>query len=114
VEAKVDMGEVARIVRMEVTGALKDAILAGGPARPYSIGSSIGPPAPAGEIHVPEPEPTFIPSGIVDKGAKTDIKVEAEETEASGLDAAAKALKGRKKKSPTRKRATKKKKDSEK
>lgn len=93
VEAKVDLGEIAQVVRAEVSGAIKEAILQEG--RSYSIGSSaqgnwVGP-------VMTEPEPVFVPEGIVDKTTKTDIQVESGESEATGLDAAAKALKGRKK-----------------
>jgi len=98
------MGGIRRVVREEVTGAIKEALLQG---MPVSIGYRVVADPDSGEqVAVPDPAMTFIPSGIVKSDAKADIAVEASTTGGEGVDEAVKALKasGRKKSTGKRKR----------
>lgn len=105
VQAVVDMGGLRQVVREEVSGALKDAILQG--LGPVSVGAAVRgrtvAPILDDRAAFPDDGPTFIPDRIVPEGAKADIKVKAEETEDSGVNAAANALKARKKTTPKKK-----------
>jgi len=113
VQGEVDMGEFRELIRTEVTGAVKDAILAGGLPSSYSVGVASGEAVKAPMRNLVsdrgplEPDtPMFIPSGIVKKGVSADISAETTESSGGGVDAATKALKGRKsaKKKPRKKK----------
>ena len=94
VQAVIDMDGIRKVVREEVTGAVREAILKG--MGPVSVSYQMGvDKAVPGADHTAK-TPTFIPTGIVKSDSKAEIAVEASETDASGIEAAAKALKGRK------------------
>ena len=99
VQAEIDMNGIRTIVREEVTGALKQALLAG--TGPVSMGYRVRPPAEASGAKADTP--TFVPTGIVG-AVKGDVTVDAQETEDSGISKASAALKARK---TTRKKSTK-------
>ncbi len=97
---------VRRDLRSDVTSAVKEA-LAG-----VSLYPGLRPSTELlqGEVvaYSPPPEPApFIPSGIVKDGGKADITVESQESASSGVDAAAKALKDRRKTTKKPKKAAK-------
>lgn len=97
VQAEVDLDGVRQVVREEVTGALRDAILSMGlpkePIRGSKVPDSVG---------VSQGMPAFIPSRIVNSDVKAEVQVESEELGSGEVDAAAKALKARKKPAPKR------------
>jgi len=81
--------KIGQALRADLAEAMQEA-LKGGPPRFASV--------VAPTTHDTSPTPTFIPTGIVKEG-RADFTVEAQSSEPSSVDAAAKALKGRPKRS---------------
>jgi len=107
----IEHSELREIIRTEVTGAVKDAIIYG--KGPVSMSARHVPPEENKGLRGgldPDPviddTPAFIPTKIVpDTGA--EIKVDSDEREATSLDAAADKLKGSSKTRPKRKKKAK-------
>jgi hypothetical protein len=96
------VGDLREIVRTEVTGAVREALLQG--IGPVSMSARHVPPEENKGLRGgmdPDPvideTPTFIPEKIVPKG-KVEIEVESDEKEATSIDAASVKLKKKPKK----------------
>lgn len=94
----IEHSELRQIIRTEVTGALKDAILQG--RGPVSMGCT----SPDREP-VAEDLPAFIPTKIVPDGDES-LGSQSDETEAASVDAAASKLKKTSTKKTRKKRAS--------
>jgi hypothetical protein len=108
----VGAGELRKIIRTEVTGAVREALLEGmGPvsmsARHIPASENKGLRGGLDPDPVVDETPAFIPTKIVPDGGAA-IEVDASEKEATSVDAASAKLKKAAKKKPRKKRKAKK------
>jgi len=83
----------APVVQIDTDEIVERVVLALSPVLQSSRAVS---PQPVAEVASAPPEPVFVPKGIV-KDSKARVMVKSQESDSSGIDEAAKALKGRSK-----------------